>query len=316
MLFIGPPLLSGIGQQCKKYMSLFPGSRYIELQNDIPVCERAFIYALPVPHWLDKIPEIKRKIKHVTCMTICETETVHEDYGKLFKLFDRIAVPSEFCRKVFKKQFPDTDFYIIHAHVPDHRPYTFYHIGNVTDPRKNFNKIIETFVRMNKPDTRLLIKATCKQPIQIKIPNVEVINGLIADEEMEKIHALGDCYVSFSSSEGIGMGAVEAALRNKPVIITDYGGAPEYIKTPYMIDCERQKLVKDDFLFKAGMEWGKPNENQLREFMEDAYTKKIRYMEHPRTHMLTCKENVLQEFITNVISKESDKTGKDCTGHE
>jgi len=249
-------------------------------------------------------------------MTICETETVHEDYGKLFKLFDRIAVPSEFCRKVFKKQFPDTDFYIVHAHVPDHRPYTFYHIGNVTDPRKNFNKIIETFVRMNKPDTRLLIKATCKQPIQIKIPNVEVINGLVSDEDMEKIHGMGDCYVSFSSSEGIGMGAVEAALRNKPVIITDYGGAPEYIKTPYLIECGLQYLVKDDFLFKVGMEWGKPNEKQLREFMEDAYTKKIRYMEHPRTHMLTCKENVLQEFITNVISKESDNTGQDGTGHE
>src|SRR6056300_879838 len=299
MLFIGPTLLSGIGQQCKKYMSLFPGSQYIELQNDIPVCERAFIYALPVPYWLDKIPEIKRKIKHVTCMTICETETVHEDYGKLFK-----------------KQFPDTDFYIVHAHVPDHRPYTFYHIGNVTDPRKNFNKIIETFVRMNKPDSRLLVKATCKQPVEARIPNVTFINGLVSDEEMEKIHGMGDCYVSFSSSEGVGMGAVEAALRNKPVIITDYGGAPEYIKTPYLIECGLQYLVKDDFLFKAGMEWGKPNEKQLREFMEDAYTKKIRYMEHPRTHMLTCKENVLQEFITNVISKESDNTGQDGTGHE
>jgi hypothetical protein len=44
--------------------------------------------------------------------------------------------------------------------------------------------------------------------------------GLLSDEEMENIHALGDCYVSFSSSEGVGMGAVEAALRNKPVIIT------------------------------------------------------------------------------------------------
>ena len=297
-------------------MDLFPGSKCIDINDEIPVCEKAFIYALPVQFWLDKIPEIKRKVKHVTCMTICETETVHEDYGKLFKLFDRIAVPSEFCRKVFKKQFPETNFYIIHAHVPDHRPYTFYHIGNVTDPRKNFNKIIETFVRMNKPDTRLLIKATCKQPIQIKIPNVEVINGLIPDEEMEKIHALGDCYLSFSSSEGIGMGAVEAALRNKPVIITDYGGAPEYIKTPYTIKCERQKLVKDDFLYQEGMEWGKPDEKQLRDFMEDAYTKKVRYMEHPRTHMLTCKENVLQEFVTNVISKESDNTGEDGTGHE
>ena len=28
-----------------------------------------------------------------------------------------------------------------------------------TDPRKNFNKIIETFVRMNKPDSRLIGKS-------------------------------------------------------------------------------------------------------------------------------------------------------------
>ena len=316
MLFIGPTALSGIGQQLRKYMKLFPDCKCIEINDEIPVCENAFIYALPIQYWLDKIPEIKRKIKNVTCMTICETETVHEDYGKLFALFDKIAVPSEFCRKVFKKQFPDTDFFIIHAHVPDNRPYTFYHIGNITDPRKNFNKIIETFVRMNKPDSRLLIKATCKQPIQIKIPNVEVINGLIPDEEMEKIHALGDCYVSFSSSEGIGLGAVEAALRNKPVIITDYGGAPEYIKTPYTIDCERQELIRDDFLFKVGMRWGKPDEKQLREFMEDAYTKKLRYMEHPRTHMLTCKENVLQEFVANVIGEENDNTSQNNTGSE
>ena len=308
MLFIGPTLLSGIGQHCKKYMDIFPRSKYIQIQEEIPESEKAFIFALPIPHWLDKIPEIKRKIKDVICMTVCETETVHEDYGKLFALFDKIAVPSEFCRRVFSRQFPDTKFYIIHVHIPDKRPYTFYHIGNVYDPRKNFNKILETFVRMNKHDTRLVIKATCKEPVLARIPNVEIINGLLSDEEMENIHARCDCYVSFSSSEGVGMGAVEAALRNKPVIITEYGGAPEYIETPYMIKCGLQYLVKDDFLFKAGMQWGKPDEDQLREFMEDAYTKKLRYMDHPRTRVLTSRESVLHEFISNVISEEGNDT--------
>ena len=50
--------------------------------------------------------------------------------------------------------------------------------------------------------------------------------------------------------------------------------------------------------------------------MEDAYTKKIRYMEHPRTHMLTCKENVLQEFVANVIGEENDNTSQNNTGSE
>ena len=70
MLFIGPTALSGIGQQMRKYMDLFPGSKCIDINDEIPVCEKAFIYAIPVQFWLDKIPEIKLKVKHVTCMTI------------------------------------------------------------------------------------------------------------------------------------------------------------------------------------------------------------------------------------------------------
>tara|TARA_Y100000996_G_scaffold344958_1_gene282770 strand:- start:597 stop:1556 length:960 start_codon:yes stop_codon:yes gene_type:complete len=317
MLFIGPTLLSGIGQHCKKYMDIFPPvgyTKYIEIHEEIPESDSAFIFALPVKYWLDRIPEIKRKIKHVTCMTVCETETVHKDYGKLFDLFDKIAVPSEYCKQIFKRQFPDTDFFVIHAHIPDKRPYTFYHIGNVHDPRKNFNKILECFIRLNKPDTRLIVKATCKYPVNINIPNVTVINNLISDEAMEDIHSKSDCYISFSSSEGVGMGAVEAAIRDKPVIITDYGGAKEYINTPYTIECDLQKIPRDDFLYEAGMQWGKPNVDQLMEFMNDAYNKKLRYMDHSKTRNITCKENILQEFVVNIIRDKNDKSSQNSSG--
>jgi hypothetical protein len=57
---------------------------------------------------------------------------------------------------------------------------------------------------------RLIVKATCNQPVKITVPNVTVINELVSDEVMEEIHTKSDCYVSFSSSEGVGMGAVEA----------------------------------------------------------------------------------------------------------
>jgi len=176
------------------------------------------------------------------------------------------------------------------------------------DQRKNFKDILESFIRLNKPDTKLIIKATCNKPIQIKLPNVEVINGLVSDDEMDKIHRLSDCYVSFSSSEGVGMGAVEAAMRDKPVIITNYGGAPEYVKTPYTIDCELQELQNDDFLFKKGMQWGKPNKEQLLEFMNDAYEKRLRYMDHSHTKLMVGKEHVSQQFIDDVIGNEYNET--------
>ena len=312
MLFIGPTLMSGIGQHLKKYSTLFPGSTYMEIMEDnIPECEEAFIFALPVPYWLTRIPEMKRKNKHLTCMTVCETETVHEDYGKLFEHFDRIAVPSSFCQRVFTRQFPDTTFYIVHAHIPRDERYTFYHIGNIMDPRKNFRSILEAFVRLNEPNARLVVKATCNSPVNINLPNVQVLNGLVSDDDMHDLHKRCDCYVSFSHSEGVGMGAVEAALQDKPVIITDYGGAVEYIKTPYTIECTLQELEKDDFLFKKGMLWGNPDPNQLLEFMRDAFNKRMKYMNHTHTKNITSAENVLHELLlNNVMRHKSDDTSE------
>lgn len=312
MLFIGPSLLSGIGQYLHKYLSLFPGSKYVQVFDEITECDEAFIFAIPDPYWIEKIPELKKKFKKLECMTICETETVHEDYGKLFTLFDRIAVPSEFCKRVLSRQFPDTVFYMIHAHIPRDDRYIFYHIGNVLDQRKNFKGILEAFIRLNEPNARLVVKATCKTDIKVNIPNVEIINGLISDEEMDNIHRRCDCYVSFSNSEGVGMGAIEAAIRDKPVIITEYGGASEYIKTPYTIDCTLQELANDDYLFKKGMLWGNPDATQLSQFMRDAFDKRLKYMDHTYTKNITSKESVLNEFFFNNIGcDKSDKTGED-----
>jgi len=125
---------------------------------------------------------------------------------------------------------------------------------------------------------------------------------------MNTIHSRGDCYVNFSNSEGVGMGAIEAAIRDKPVIATKYGGPSEYLKSPYMIECELQELENDDFLFKKGMVWGKPNFDQLLEFMEDAYSKRLTHMDHVYTKNLMSRENILKEFGVNVDGCEDDKT--------
>jgi glycosyltransferase involved in cell wall biosynthesis len=317
MIIIGPNLITGIGQHANKYVNVFEGSSYHVLGSELPKSDHGLIFVIPIKDHIEYIKYVRTRVKNLACMTVCETETVHEDYGLIMKEFKRVAVPSEFCKRVLSRQFPNNEFYVIHAHIPTplDKPYTFYHIGNILDQRKNFRNILEAFVRLNKPDTRLVVKATCGRDVEIKLPNVEIINGLISDEDMNKIHDRCDCYVSFSNSEGVGMGAVEAALRDKPVIITNYGGAPEYVKTPYTIDCELQELERDDFLFKKGMTWGKPNPSQLLEFMEDAYNKKLRYMDHEHTKKLVGKENILQEFILNVIGPEDDKTNEDSAVH-
>ena len=309
MIIIGPKLLTGIGQHANKYVKLFlPDCGYHLIGSELPESEHGLMFTLPIKDHLDYITYAKTRVKNLACMTVCETETVHEDYGLIMKEFKRVAVPSEFCKRVLSKQFPENEFYVIHAHIPPppEKPYTFYHIGNIMDPRKKFRDIIQAFARLNEPNTRLVVKATCNQDVDIQFPRIKVINGLISDEEMDKLHDSCDCYVSFSHSEGVGMGAVEAAMRDKPVIITSYGGASEYINTPYTIDCGLQELERDDFLFKKGMTWGKPNFDQLLEFMRHAYDNRVRYMNHEHTRNLVGRENVLKEFILNVVGEKDD----------
>lgn len=308
MLFIGPTPLAGIGQCMLKYVDIFPDSKYLQIgEVTREACQGAdiFMFPLPIEPWLSTIPHIKDLAKSVICMTICETETVHEDYGKLFAMFDTIAVSSEYCKRVFSRQFPDTSFHIIRAYVPrvaqqlsvpPSSTYRFYHIGNILDQRKNVNDILRAFTTLNLPDCELVIKATCKQDVKIEHPKIKVINGLLEQDKIEQIHAMCDCYVSFSNSEGIGLGAVEAALRNKPVILPEYGGAPDYIKSDYMISCGTQEIPFDDFLFKKGMIWGKPNFEQLKEFMLNAYTKKVREVDHSFTRQRVSKEEILEQF--------------------
>lgn len=324
MLFIGPSLLSGIGQVVQKYAKLF-GSKYQTIEDEIPNGESVFMFALPIEPWLSKVSKISNVSKRLICMTVCETETVHPLYGELFdRLKGRpIAVPSQFCADVFKRQFPEHTFKIIRHYVPLPKqvkpqrsdPYIFYHIGNVLDPRKNVKKILEAFVRLNIPETFLVLKATCKEPVNWNFPRVKIINGLVSDAEIQGIHETCHCYVSFSSSEGVGMGAVEAAMHDKPVIITRYGAQCEYIKTPYVVDCELQEIPQDDFLYQKGMKWGKPNFNQLMEHMKDAFDQRLYRMNHSHTKQFVSVDSVISDFTSfdenvqvDVVCEVNNKT--------
>ena len=289
-LFIGPRLLAGIGQVTKRYAEL-TGGEFVEMGHE-PL-ERSydvgFAFVLPFENQLDLVDQYAKLCKRMIHMTICETVTVHPSYGLLVDRYRTLYVASEFCKKVFQKQFPHGDWRIIHLWAPPRPtsprdlggPYTFYTIGNVNDPRKNFGALLRALDHV--PGARLLVKATCLQPVRIQDPRVTVINGLISDEQMENIHKNGHCYVNCSHSEGVGMGAVEAALRGRPVIITDYGGLKEYVQTPFVVGCTLGPIGFDDFLFTRDLVWGHPSFEDLVRHMQACAEGRITTWDHSRT---------------------------------
>jgi hypothetical protein len=76
------------------------------------------------------------------------------------------------------------------------------------------------------------------------------------------------------------MGAVEAAMRDKPVIITKYGGLKEYVKTPYVVDCTVGDIGFDDFLYTKDLKWGQPSLDSLMQHMKECYDKRLVTWDH------------------------------------
>jgi glycosyltransferase involved in cell wall biosynthesis len=334
-LFVGPIPLSGIGQVLSKYAKLMKGD-YITFE-DLPVKKYDYTFAFIIPQ-PETFRHIIKKFNPDFIMTVCETEPVHENYRLIFEAGKNVLVPSQFCKDVFERQFPDLvkpevfphwpgevkDTTLVHS-PPVSRPYTFYTIGNAADPRKNVKMIIEAFLQCDFGNkARLVIKATCRDPIELKIPNVLFINGLLSDEHIEKIHKSCDCYINCSSSEGVGMGAVEAAVRNKPVIITDYGGLKEYVKTPFVVSTTEDTVGVYDFLYEPHMKWGKPSFEDLVKHMKHCFEQNIREWDHAHTKeftsgsMLSAKLSKLGSFAfaggsVEVTSLANDDSHRGCS---
>lgn len=299
-LFVGPVLLSGIGQVMNKYAQLFDDAEYITF-NETPKkpYDKTFVFIIPQK---ESFEYITQKFKPDVVMTVCETEPVHENYKLIFDTFPLVLVPSQFCKRIFKNQFPNANIEIF-PHWPGGvtGPYTFYTIGNIIDPRKNIKMLLQAFSECNFPSgsARLVIKATCREPVKIKTPHVLVLNGLLSDDDMDRVHAMGHCYVNCSHSEGVGMGAVEAALRNKPVIITDFGGLQEYVNTPFVVKCTETTVGIHDFLFEPHMKWGQPSLEDLIKHMRRCYDEKITHWDHQHTRDFT-SPGMLRTKLSNL----------------
>lgn len=297
-LFIGPTLLSGIGQVTNTYCQLMKGE-YIQY-GQIPAMSRydaMFVFILPIESQLKSVDNYMKICDSHYFMTVCETKPVNPLYGYIVK-YKPMFVPSAFAKDILEEQFPDMKCTILRHYVPPpitgpcktlgpSDPYIFYTIGNILDPRKNIKGLLRAFAECNFPNARLMIKATCNKYVNINEKNVSIINGLLPPEQLEKIHNGCHCYINCSHSEGVGMGAVEAAMRNKPVIITDFGGLKEYVDTPYTIGCNMGKVGFNDFLFTPDLCWGHPKLADLVKCMKECYNKRLSYWDHSHTRYTT-----------------------------
>jgi glycosyltransferase involved in cell wall biosynthesis len=312
-LFVGPHMRSGIGHVTRRYAEIL-NAEYCEF-GKTPQKNRydlGFTFLIPLKQQItDFFKNFAPICKYIIVMAVCETETVHPLYSQLLQ-FQPVYCPSEFSRSVFQRQFGG-DWRLLKHYSPipkniilvPHDDYVFYTIGNVLDYRKNIRMLLEAFLRLNLPNCRLVLKATTANPGEVtwKLPRVHIIQEVLTDNELDTLHNACDCYINCSFSEGVGMGAVEAAIRDKPVIISDYGGLKEYVKTPYTISCKLGPVGRDDFLFQKDMLWGKPDINDLMRHMQTCYDLKLKTCNHDYTRSIN--DDVVNFFEQSLRAAQS-----------
>ena len=72
------------------------------------------------------------------------------------KEFKKVAVPSEFCKRVLSKQFPENEFYIITLTFQNLEKNHIHSIilGTLWIPERKFQDILQAFIRLNETNTR------------------------------------------------------------------------------------------------------------------------------------------------------------------
>lgn len=94
-------------------------------------------------------------------------------------------------------------------------------------------------------------------------PEILVIVEDLSYEEIQLLHAIGNCYVSMTRGEGFCLGAYDAHTYRKDIIITGYGGHLDYLGEEYpgliQYDLVSVNFPERESLYSIDQQWANPN---------------------------------------------------------
>lgn len=92
-------------------------------------------------------------------------------------------------------------------------------------------------------------------------PRIVFRDGHIGREEMYRLIASADAYVSLHRSEGFGLGMAEAMHLGKPVIATRYSGNLDFMsdEVARLVDCKMVQVPPGAYPHWQGQRWAEPD---------------------------------------------------------
>lgn len=106
-------------------------------------------------------------------------------------------------------------------------------------------------------------------------PNIQFIGNLLSDDDICRLHQIGDCCVLPHKGEGFGLVPATAMLYGKPVISTNWGGNLQFMNNTnsYLADYEPVHVEGMPWdKYESRQLWAEPNINHVRQLMRFVFT--------------------------------------------
>jgi glycosyltransferase involved in cell wall biosynthesis len=252
-----------------------------------------------------------KKGKYNIAYTTWETSKLPDQWVPLLNSMNEVWVPSEHNKRIFiesgvlkpiyvfphavsnKVSSPNTEELGINK---EDNEFMFYSIFQWTE-RKNPTALLKAYLTefTSKEKVSLVLKTYFMNPQnptekdQLKeainnvkkrlylpdMPKILLISDLLSQDQIQRLHETGDCFVSLHRCEGFGMPIAEAMQASKPVIVTDYGGPSDFVKNnvtgftvPYMMTpCYGMPWPT----YNGSMEWAEADVMAARKHMRHVY---------------------------------------------
>ena len=189
------------------------------------------------------INKIGAKSKNKIMLTMFETTQVPSSWPKHINYYDKLVVPCNHNKEIFKNSGVNIPIEVIPLGVNTamwpykdrrdslgKRPFRFLIYANMHwgNERKNSELVLEAFSRAfaNRKDVELVIKMTAGGlPRDIRIPaNVKILNAKYDHKSLLNLLHSCDCFVFPSKGEGYGLPPREAMATVMPCIVTNWSG--------------------------------------------------------------------------------------------
>lgn len=271
---------------------------YRDIPYDTVILHLAPEYTL---YWRQVDPD-KRLVLH----TVWETDRLPPHWRFFLELADLVIVPSTWNQQVFERAGLRVPVAVLpHIALPSPAPtgpppikirgddFVFLAVEAWT-ARKNLECLIRCYLDTFTADDPvcLVLKtgardftqrtlwrqsrstAACIRRLRREYRHaarVQLVSGVWGEDDLRRLYARADCYVSLSHGEGWGLGAFDAAAHGKPVITTAFGGPLDYLSPAdaFLVRCRmvpvRDEAGKPSFL--PGQRWAQPDPVHARELM-------------------------------------------------